>query len=105
MGCADERIEAYYRRIPVDKGAWLVDDLLKRSCYSAEAARLNHAYLENQLFSTAIQRGKDSIWRRGVPNSGGHYLARASEEHSGPHKRRACHGRCRRVEALQHRSS
>jgi hypothetical protein len=35
MRCADERIEAYYRRIPVDKGASLVDDLLKRSCYSA----------------------------------------------------------------------
>ena len=46
----------------------------------AEAAGLNHGYLENQLFSTAIQRGKDSIWRRGVPNSGGHYLARASEQ-------------------------
>lgn len=51
-----------------------------------EEARLNHGYLENQLFSTAIQRGKDIIWRRGVPNAGRPYLARASEEHSGPHK-------------------
>jgi predicted dehydrogenase len=52
----------------------------------AEAAGLNHGYLENQLFSTAVQRGKDIIWRRGVPGGGRPYLARASEEHSGPHK-------------------
>jgi predicted dehydrogenase len=51
----------------------------------AEAAGLNHGYLENQVFSTAVQRGKDIIWRRGVPSAGRPYLARASEEHSGPH--------------------
>lgn len=52
----------------------------------AEEAGLNHGYLENQVFSTAVQRGKEIIWRRGVPGSGQPYLARASEEHSGPHK-------------------
>jgi predicted dehydrogenase len=52
----------------------------------AEDAKLNHGYLENQVFSTAVQRGKDIIWRRGVPSAGRPYLARASEEHSGPHK-------------------
>jgi predicted dehydrogenase len=51
----------------------------------AEEAGLNHGYLENQVFSTAVQRGKDVIWRRGVPAAGRPYLARASEEHSGPH--------------------
>ena len=51
----------------------------------AEDAGLNHGYLENQVFSTAVQRGKDVIWRRGVPAAGRPYLARASEEHSGPH--------------------
>lgn len=51
----------------------------------AEDAGLNHGYLENQVFSTAVQRGKDVIWRRGVPVAGRPYLARASEEHSGPH--------------------
>jgi predicted dehydrogenase len=51
----------------------------------AEEANLNHGYLENQVFSTAVQRGKDVIWRRGVPAAGRPYLARASEEHSGPH--------------------
>jgi predicted dehydrogenase len=51
----------------------------------AEDAGLNHGYLENQVFSTAVQRGKEVIWRRGVPAAGRPYLARASEEHSGPH--------------------
>jgi predicted dehydrogenase len=50
-----------------------------------EDAGLNHGYLENQVFSTAVQRGKEIIWRRGAPNAGRPYLARASEEHSGPH--------------------
>lgn len=52
----------------------------------AQEAGLNHGYLENQVFATAVQRGKDIIWRRGVPATGRPYLARASEEHSGPHK-------------------
>lgn len=51
----------------------------------AEGAGLNHGYLENQVFATAVQRGKDIIWRRGVPSAGRPYLARAAEEHSGPH--------------------
>ena len=36
----------------------------------AEDAGLLHGYLENQLFSTAVQRGRDIVWRRAVPNSG-----------------------------------
>lgn len=51
-----------------------------------EGAGLNHGYLENQVFSTAVQRGKEIIWRRAVPSSGRPYLARAAEEHSGPHE-------------------
>lgn len=51
----------------------------------AQEAGLNHGYLENVLFSPAIQRGKDIIWRRGAANAGKPYLARATEEHSGPH--------------------
>src|SRR5947209_5037310 len=35
----------------------------------AENAGLEHGYLENVLFSPAVQRGKDIIWRRGVPNA------------------------------------
>lgn len=51
----------------------------------ADDANLNHAYLENMIFSTGVQRGKDIIWRRAVPAAGRPYLARATEEHSGPH--------------------
>jgi predicted dehydrogenase len=52
----------------------------------ADDAGLNHGYLENQIFSTAVQRGKEIIWRRAVPSAGRPYLARAAEEHSGPHE-------------------
>ena len=51
-----------------------------------EDAGLLHGYLENQVFSTAVTRGKDIIWRRAVPQGGRPYLARAAEEHSGPHE-------------------
>jgi len=51
-----------------------------------EDAGLHHGYLENQLFSTATRRGKDIVWRRAVPLTGRPYLARATEEHSGPHE-------------------
>lgn len=48
-------------------------------------AGLNHGYLENQVYCNAVQRGKEIIWKRAVPVSGRPYLARASEEHCGPH--------------------
>ena len=37
------------------------------------------------MFAPSLARGKGIIWRRGVPASGRPYLARASEEHAGPH--------------------
>ena len=42
-------------------------------------------YLENQLFSPAVVRGKTILWSRGAALTGPPYLARAAEEHSGPH--------------------
>lgn len=51
-----------------------------------EEAGLAHGYLENQVFSTAVLRGKEIVWKRAVPGSGRPYLARAAEEHSGPHE-------------------
>ena len=50
-----------------------------------ESVPVLHGYLENQVFEPAIVRGKDIIWRRAVPIAGRPYLARAAEEHSGPH--------------------
>ena len=51
----------------------------------AAGAGLNTGYLENQLFAPDITRGKDLIWSRGAALTGRPYLARAAEEHSGPH--------------------
>ena len=42
-------------------------------------------YLENQVFAPSVTRGKEIIWARGAATTGRPYLARASEEHSGPH--------------------
>ncbi len=50
-----------------------------------EGAGLRHGYLENQVFAPALSRGKEIVWRRAVPIAGRPYLARAAEEHSGPH--------------------
>ncbi|PLW76859.1 Gfo/Idh/MocA family protein [Cohaesibacter celericrescens] len=51
----------------------------------AADAGLNHGYLENQVFCTPVLRGKEIIWRRAASTTGRPYLARAAEEHSGPH--------------------
>jgi len=46
---------------------------------------LNTGYLENQLFAPDITRGRELVWARGAALTGRPYLARAAEEHSGPH--------------------
>src|SRR5439155_211513 len=42
-------------------------------------------YLENQVFAPAVAQGHGIIWARGAALTGRPYLARAAEEHSGPH--------------------
>ena len=51
----------------------------------AKRVNLLDGYLENQVFAPSVTRGKEIIWARGASTSGRPYLARASEEHSGPH--------------------
>jgi predicted dehydrogenase len=46
---------------------------------------LAHGYLENQVFAPHLTRGKELLWARGAATTGRPYLARAAEEHSGPH--------------------
>jgi predicted dehydrogenase len=58
--------------------ASLVTSLVKR-------AGLRHGYLENQVFAPQIVQGRALIWARGARLTGRPYLARAAEEHSGPH--------------------
>ena len=58
--------------------ARLVASLVKR-------AGLRHGYLENQLFAPQVETGRALLWARGATLTGRPYLARAAEEHSGPH--------------------
>jgi len=46
---------------------------------------LKTGYLENQLFAPHVEAGKQLLWARGAATTGRPYLARAAEEHSGPH--------------------
>jgi predicted dehydrogenase len=57
----------------------------KRMVELVEKSGLLHGYLENQVFTPAVQRGRELIWARGAALTGRPYLARAAEEHSGPH--------------------
>ena len=51
----------------------------------SKRVNLLDGYLENQVFAPSVTKGKEIIWARGASTSGRPYLARASEEHSGPH--------------------
>ena len=57
----------------------------KKMLALARKAGLLDGYLENQVFSPAVTRGKEIVWARGAAIAGPPYLARAAEEHSGPH--------------------
>jgi predicted dehydrogenase len=50
-----------------------------------EKTSLLHGYLENQVYAPTITRAKEAVWRHGAAATGRPYIARASEEHGGPH--------------------
>jgi predicted dehydrogenase len=50
-----------------------------------EESGLLHGYLEDQIFAPGLTRGKEILWTRAAKLTGRPYLARAAEEHSGPH--------------------
>ena len=50
-----------------------------------EQSGLLHGYLEDQIFAPSVTRGKEIMWSRAAALTGRPYLARAAEEHSGPH--------------------
>jgi predicted dehydrogenase len=58
----------------------------RRMVELAAHSGLKHAYLENQVFAPHLTRGKTLLWTRGAALTGRPYLARAAEEHAGPHK-------------------
>ena len=57
----------------------------KRVTELVKNAGIATGYLENQLFAPAVIQGRAIIWARGAALTGRPYLARAAEEHSGPH--------------------
>jgi predicted dehydrogenase len=57
----------------------------RRMLELAKKAKLLDGYLENQVFAPAVVRGKEIVWSRGAAIAGPPFLARAAEEHSGPH--------------------
>ena len=57
----------------------------KRVCDLVQRVGLATGYLENQLFAPQVETGRQLIWARGAATTGRPYLARAAEEHSGPH--------------------
>lgn len=57
----------------------------KRVLELVEETGLPHGYLEDQLFEPGVTRGREIVWRRAAALTGRPYLARAAEEHSGPH--------------------
>ena len=58
----------------------------KRVLGLVRRAGIPHGYLENQVFAPQVQRGRELIWARGARAAGRPYLARAAEEHAGPHR-------------------
>ncbi len=50
------------------------------------AQGFNTGYLENQVYAPMVVRGREILWRRGAAAVGRPYLARAAEEHGGPHE-------------------
>lgn len=57
----------------------------RRMVETVERSGLLHGYLEDQMFAPAVTRGKEIMWTRAAALTGRPYLARAAEEHSGPH--------------------
>lgn len=50
-----------------------------------QRVEVRHGYLENQLFAPHVEAGRALLWARGAATTGRPYIARAAEEHSGPH--------------------
>jgi predicted dehydrogenase len=57
----------------------------RRMVQLVEESGLLHGYLEDQIFAPSVTRGREIMWSRAAALTGRPYLARAAEEHSGPH--------------------
>src|SRR5687768_11549853 len=57
----------------------------RRMVELVEQSGLLHGYLEDQIFAPSVTRGRQIMWSRAAALTGRPYLARAAEEHGGPH--------------------
>ena len=57
----------------------------RRMVELVEQSGLLHGYLEDQIFAPSVTRGREIMWSRAAALTGRPYLARAAEEHGGPH--------------------
>ena len=57
----------------------------KKVAELVKSVGLATGYLEDQVFAPHVERGRTLLWARGAATTGRPYLARAAEEHSGPH--------------------
>lgn len=48
-------------------------------------SKIPNGYMEDHVFGPSVTAGRDILWARGAALAGRPYLARAAEEHSGPH--------------------
>ena len=83
--CAAVKAGAPLRGVACEKPLARTVAEAKRMLALVEQAGLRHGYLENQIFAPPVTRGRELIWRRGAALTGRPYLARAAEEHGGPH--------------------
>jgi predicted dehydrogenase len=87
----EEIVDALDRGRGTLKGIACEKPLARNVAEAKEVARLvkkaglMHGYLENQVFAPQVEVGRNLIWARGAATTGRPYLARAAEEHSGPH--------------------
>jgi len=87
----EEIVDALDRGRGTLKGIACEKPLARNVAEAKEVARLvkraglMHGYLENQVFAPQVEAGRNLIWARGAATTGRPYLARAAEEHSGPH--------------------
>jgi predicted dehydrogenase len=86
-----ELVEALERGRGTLKGIACEKPLARNVAEAKEVKRLvdrvglMNGYLEDQLFAPHVEAGHNLIWARGASTTGRPYLARAAEEHSGPH--------------------
>ncbi len=57
----------------------------KKMLELTKKVNLLDGYLEDHIFTPTTEKGKELIWKKGAAIAGRPYLARAAEEHSGPH--------------------